>query len=941
MQFLLIAFFIYKQAEGDNYFISTQELIHNYERRLAAVTDEIGEYKESVSLYQLQRCHINYSDTRYMILISDYKKLLSQAEDIKVTLQTLRARLSQRFPRSAFIESEAIVNDMGDSGVSLKVLENLQDVNGADVDEKDSGTSTYPQHGIREVLGIDAFFRRPIEIASFNISVGTQINNSYKVWDLYSLIPSIRAKLKNYAFFRGDLKLRVIITGSPFHYGRILAAYEPYGPYNKTLVNYATIMASGLAANAFDCYINYLSQSPGAVSMDVKNNRPHEMTCPFISPKNCHRLYNATTAAISAVTSFDDFANAGSLYIVGIQPLQTVSTVSSSVCVQIYAWVENIELGCVTATQLAITTESLSCKSVDEFCPSVRQVFVESDERKVGPVERIASSLAHFSSYFAVVPRIGPLAMAATTLFNGISGIASWFGWSRPTMDTEPMFVKNQPFMNGASTIGSETVQKITLDPKQALTVDPRIVGVEHDELALCNFAKIESYITQFAWDPLIPLMQDPIFTCAITPDLVSHYSGSTETCVQPTALRFVTQAFDWWHGTIKMRFEVVRSEFHRGKLAFIFEPNIRQGVIISNSFSLNKNFIYIMDIQEHESVELYFDWAQPRSWLQTTPQGSEIEYYSTSNSIDFTRSLFTNGVLFVVPFTNLTSPISSDIQVNVYVSCEDLRVNQVDSVNLPLSRLVVTNSADYHRHAFDVDVSSFHIVKSDFDDTGMGQHYFGESPVSFRALLKRYVTTNVVGAGTQSGSSAESVVATINNLPLPNPLYGATFTPTYYNLSLWYYLPYAFLGIRGSVRKRLHVVVNGSGNTMGPQQRSTVSLAPVGSSLTPAAAWVVDYSDLNQIGSVPFVPTTNGGIEVEIPFYSPNLFAFSFTGDLGISEVQTDEMIINWSMQSIFSSEFQASLGHSANVNIDSAVGDDFTYLRFTGAPFYSFVTG
>jgi len=383
-----------------------------------------------------------------------------------------------------------------------------------------------------------------------------------------------------------------------------------------------------------------------------------------------------------------------------------------------------------------------------------------------------------------------------------------------------------------------------------------------------------------------------------------------------------------------------VRSEFHRGKLAFIFEPNIRQGVIISTSFSLNKNFMYIMDIQETESVELVFDWAQPRSWLQCDSASHVVSYYSTSNSIDFTKSLFTNGVLFVCPFTNLTSPISSTIQVNVYISCDDLRVNQVDSVNLPLSRLVVTNAADYHRHSFDVDVSDFHIVKSNFDDSGMCEHYFGESPLSFRALLKRFVTTNVPSAGTQSGSP-ESVVATFNNLPLPNPMYGATFSTTFYQPNLWYYLPYAFLGIRGSVRKRIHPVVNSSGNIMGSQQRATVSLAPVGSSLTAATAWAVDYSDLNQIGSVPFVPSTNGGVEVEIPFYSPNLFAFSFTDDLGISEVHTDEMIISWSMQSVYTCELQGSLGQSAIVEIDSAIGDDFTYLRFTGAPFYSFVTG
>jgi hypothetical protein len=309
--------------------------------------------------------------------------------------------------------------------------------------------------------------------------------------------------------------------------------------------------------------INYLSQSEGAVTMDVKANTPVDIKCPFISYKPMNRLYNASAVALSSVTSFADFENAGALHFVSINPVESVSLTPSTVHVTIFAWATNVKLGTTTGTQLEILTES-----------GVYEIHTESGEFDKGPVEAIASRAAHISSLLTTVPSIGLYAKASSMIFGAISSVAALFGWSRPPLIGQPMVVKNQPFQNGAQTIGTETTCRITLDPKQELTVDPRIVGIDYDELAITSIASRMSYLTTFEWAD-DDIVFSSIFQCRNEPRLETIAQNLSEDWFQPTAMSFAAVPFAYWNGTIKYRFEVVCSMFHRGKMAVYFEPNV------------------------------------------------------------------------------------------------------------------------------------------------------------------------------------------------------------------------------------------------------------------------------------------------------------------------------------------------------------------------------
>jgi hypothetical protein len=112
-------------------------------------------------------------------------------------------------------------------------------------------------------------------------------------------------------------------------------------------------------------------------------------------------------------------------------------------------------------------------------------------------------------------------------------------------------------------------------------------------------------------------------------------------------------------------------------------------------------------------------------------------------------------------------------------------------------------------------------------------------------------------------------------------------------------------------------------------QPTTTFSSAALTATSSPAT----NFSKLD--GSLKFVMRTNSGVEFEVPFYSSNRFLFSFANDLvgtnGVDEVSE-----------LFHRNFAVRLTKyttdttTVYNKIDFAVGEDFTFIRFQGSPFY-----
>lgn len=828
--------------------------------------------------------------------------------------------------------------------------------------------------GGKTQFSLDSFFQRPVSIYDAVWDSGTEYNVILKPWNLWVNNPTIRAKLSNYSYFKGTLNIKISTTGTPYHYGRIQIPYFPYARYNDNLIGYDQLLAATTPStvNVLPSYKCYASQAPGVVYLDVKENEPVILQIPFISHKSKWRLFNDNNSVITNATEFADFEEAGELRLITLNSLAVANAdYDSSVSMNIYAWMTDVELGCVTATDMNITAESKDIdanwqkskegKPMYDQSKSMGQRIMGSlasggDEySEPGPVQNVATAIGKVGDSLASIPVIGGFARATATVAKSLGKVASWFGWSRPAILTDAIFVKNNPFTNGASTIGKDTTYRITLDPKQELSVDLSLAGTDSkDDMTIAAIASRESFLTTFTWADTDVAMTTNLWRCVVSPYLYQTMPGYTEMLnhfVQPTSLFYAAQPFNAWRGTIKYRFEIVCSKFHRGKILFKYDPNFAQASLISsNTTTLNQQNTIIVDIQDAQDVCFTVDWANQRNWAGMPSMigsnfGAPLCDLENGQAAYFPGALMeqTNGFIEVRPINELVQPTStSPVSINVYVSCDDLTVNRVSEDHLPTSRQIYTVESR------DIVTESINPTGAKIDEKIFLDHY-GEKIISFRSLLKRFTTAAVVDSvSTITGIGYTQIRATLYP-PATNTLTGKR-GDVFVSQTLYNYLRFAYMGIRGGMRYRIAEYTDQSTKTSAYQKISMLPDAEPSRVVWTADTYPIeDLTDLqindtnnltsNLSGSVVYHQASNGGIEAELPFYSKSLFMFSFADRLGLGNYAEEGA----GFDAVFNTDWSAYFSHQSTATdntvfvIDSCPAEDFTFLRYQGAPFFS----
>jgi hypothetical protein len=362
----------------------------------------------------------------------------------------------------------------------------------------------------------------------------------------------------------------------------------------------------------------------------------------------------------------------------------------------------------------------------------------------------------------------------------------------------------------------------------------------------------------------------------------------------------------------------------------------MNQTSLILADVSTNKQFMKVIDIQQTQVFEVCVSWQSYMDWLLINPSNDVALYSSTSN----TRSPgYVNGFIAVVPFTRLQSPDNSSVYVNVYVYSKNIQYNRYSSTNMPTARVAIPTESGIISQSGHVLETTQEITCLELNDSSasmdhISELHFGEAPYSLRSLLKRYTTVRHTTVASNATVGGKRMVMVINIFPPIVPAIGDT---TVLYPSLLGYLRYAYVGIRGSIRYRLHPAIPLTTNVLA---QIKIGLEPDGTSVTESAGYDTACVSATHGGTATFVQGTNGGIEVEIPFYTNNLFGFSFHSNMFPGS--TGSFINDVALRQFnYQHEAFADTGGSTlafRLVYDIASGEDFCLIKFNGAPFYTF---
>lgn len=532
-----------------------------------------------------------------------------------------------------------------------------------------------------------SFLSRPVRISSFSWSQSDApgiLQDNIPVWLDFLNNASIKNKLSNYGFLRGNLKLKIVTNASPFLYGSMRAVYQPL-PNFKSLTT----------GSAYPGFLIPASQLPG-VWISPAHSEGAEFVCPFVWPRSFIRLGVA-----------NDARDMGYLDMTVYNSLLSANGSSSGVTVQIYAWLEDVVLAGPTTG-----------------------LVLQADEYGVGAVSAPASAVAAVARTFSKTPYIGNFAKATDIGASAVSNIAKLFGYTNVPVidDTKPM--RNSPFPQLATAEIGYVNEKLALDPKNELSIDPAIAGLPGvDELAVSNFVKKESWLTSVQWTSAM-VVDTPLFTSVVEPQL-GYDSGST---YYFTPMGLCATMFRCWRGDIVYRFKFITSPFHKGRVRISYDPTstLVQTTADTGPYVFNR----IVDLGAETDVEFRIPYQQALPWCYTSSLPSTSTWTTSSTPALTMTDTFHNGMISVKVLTGLSGPTTStSIGMQVFVRGEEnLEFANPNIGNYDLTPFAL-QSEEYSQQG-DAQKDEFGISSSAESHRSLVN--FGESVHSLRTLLRR-----------------------------------------------------------------------------------------------------------------------------------------------------------------------------------------------------------
>lgn len=772
---------------------------------------------------------------------------------------------------------------------------------------------------------LGSFLCRPINVATYQWAINTPLYETLNPWTAYLTNPFIRDKIANFELLRMNLHMKVLISGTPFHYGRALVSYNPLSGFDQVTIE------RGLGG-ALDADLVGASQKPH-IFLNPTLNAGGVLEIPYFYKENYIPLTEPDITDGLGEVVFRSFGNLRH------------TDVGNPVTINVYLWATDVTLTMPTS------------KSLPPL-PSQSGVMNSGDEYGQGIISKPASAVAKAAGALKSIPLIRPYARATEIVASGVGDVARLFGYSRPAVITDPVIMKPVPLGNVANVDAADPVNKLTLDSKNEVTIDPRVTGLEgKDEMGVLDYVKRESYLTTFNWtSDAAP--GDMLFNCRVAPDLyrsVVYTTPTTRRELHMTPACHMAQLFRYWQGSIKFRFQIVKSAYHKGRMLVRYDPRS-----LGATLDYNTNYSRVIDIAEAEDFEITIGWGQHQPWLECEELGIFPNFSSTVRLNEFLVRA-ANGVIELDVINELVSPsASSDISINVYVSmCDDAKFAQPDGQKI--------KNLTYFRHPNEPSPdpppldSQSGIVEQDGIDEPLAATqletiasesapadqtmnvFFGENVTSIRELAKRYVLTrywNVVfpeGAGINIAQLRNKVFPYQQGYD-PKGIDGEQFgLYTHSAMNPISYFHPCYAGYRGSMRHKY--LYHSTGNMDLPVvQREDYSPDTAGIwSITPLAATGNNSANLTRRftntswqGAAGTGTMINNGIEVEFPFYNK--------GRIGYSRLIKAQDLDCPSTSSWFAIGLdnapKATTFEKIAFQQWTAAGEDFSLYFFTGVP-------
>jgi hypothetical protein len=686
------------------------------------------------------------------------------------------------------------------------------------------------------------------------------------------------------------LHVKITTTGSIFHYGKLIAALEPWPCFQ-------------------DLWVNQLTQLPYIV-IDPNTATGGILDIPFYYPYNAIQINKADI----------DNNTYARVHFRTINDLQVMGDTTTPVYIQVYTWMTDVSL----------------------YMPT----YARMDSELTKSVVELGNTLG---SAAAKAPVIGKYARATMIAAKAAKEIGSELGFSRPNKPVVETRMLPQQMSNLSNFNIFDFTAKLALDAQQETFVDGESIGLtSSDDMSFSNIITRESLLVTADWTSTSPLNL-PLARMAVTPS-VTIPVASDEFMFLPCSQ--VASCFQSWRGSMIYRIEIVATPFHRGKLKITYDPlhEYREGDGLAD---YNVAFSHIIDMSETRNYEFCVGWGVNKPYMVCGPIDREYYTVDPTVTLGDSSGRFFNGIITIAPVSELTAGVvtgGSDfgkVYVNIYVAAhEDMEFGGPTNERFRLGEISqarfdsqVTQLADNPGGVSKPHMGDMKLCLNEsppyYDSGVLSGTHFGEKITSLRQLLKRYNYSETV-AGNKS-TTAFVIRRYVDRSPYI-PIFPNILAEKYTNLTLLNMFLPSFLGYKGSMRWKY--LVEGSAVTYTQSitrsaftdyYRGTNDVA----SITDETGLITNFrTNMPDFGSGGVVTDSSfqPGIEAEIPYYSGRKFIpVRF---LNMLEDPSDVLNPMYLRYQLYFLSGDSEQDRFVPIHKFCAIGDDFSLFVYKFAP-------
>jgi hypothetical protein len=749
-----------------------------------------------------------------------------------------------------------------------------------------SGYSNAPSDNMTEKFQtIKDFLAKPINVSNYS---WIDTNVSSLVIDFGEIAPIIVGasiwadKIAGFALMRATVVIRVMINANPFQQGRLLLHFLP-NANDFTVGNDATYVAM------HNANLTTKTQQPN-VEIDCRQTSGI-LSMPYVAPTHYADLVN---------NQYDW----GTYYVSVLSPLTTGATPTSVECA---TWIhlEDVELAAPINPQSGMKASSkFKTRAVSRSEPSTVDTMGVSQ----------GMALVQHAAPLMQVPRLSTFLANAAWATRLIAGAISVFGYSKTCTDAASLPVSRQYDRYAATSDGNDSAFPLGMLHDRSLTQCFSNSIRDVDEMSLKFLTSVDAYIINNTWvggsGPWTPLWNFVIAPYNIFSAGFTTHMSTTADWVTGPPIFYLSQGFAFYRGSIVVTIKFIKTEFHSGRLVFVFLPTTDPTPTFANAASSSYCMREVVDIRAGNEVTLTCPYLVPYNYL-------------TNQQCIGTLSCFVLNSLIGPP------TVASNIQMLTYVKggsdfefMGPYNLNSIGPVFTPQSGLTLVDE-----NIGGSIVPGVSIVPA----TECG----GEIVSSIKQFLNRYTEIFFkVSIPVSVGGDAMSIYPWYHGVT--QLLTGGTFSIPNAGGDAYDYLAPMYVSYRGGARLK---VVPGTPVAGGAQGTYAATITNrnygsgnfiVTSALVPVASrslqdWQAPGQSTNWAG-VAIMDQNVGMISIDVPYYCQTKTSLSLSS-------AGDGVVVDASSPQV-RAVLTSSGSEWASYSLYRAFTDDFQFNYFIGCP-------